>query len=96
MEWTQHGSKFVGTDGWEIRRDGEAFTAVCTAGEFRWLGRYRSAAVAQRAVSTQVLDDFLQSTVGLESCEPDGGFPDLTAAMDEIMGRLVRCRTTAQ
>lgn len=96
MEWTQQGSKQIGTDGWEIRRDGEAFAAVCTAGEFRWLGRYRSASLAQKAVSAQVLDDFLQSTVGLESCEPEGGFPDLTVQMDEIMGRLVRCRGVAQ
>lgn len=93
MEWTQHGSKLIGTDGWEIRRDGEGYVAVCTADGFRWLGRHRSAGLAQQAVSTQILDDFLQSTVGLESCEPDGGFPDVSAQMDEIAKRLAAART---
>jgi hypothetical protein len=72
MQWTQIGSREVGENGWEVRREGN-----------RWAAEQLEA------------HEFLASTETLPSAMPDGGFPDCTQALVEILAQLAEARRRA-
>jgi hypothetical protein len=95
MQWTQIGSREVGENGWEVRREGNRWAVVSTAGTFRWHGTHGRPGDARRAAEQLEAHEFLASTETLPSAMPDGGFPDCTQALVEILAQLAEARRRA-
>jgi hypothetical protein len=92
MPWNQTGSCYRGENGWEVRRVGGAYDVVCTAGSFRWCGRRQKLSEAKHLAEQTAAQEFLDSTSSLPSAEPEGGFPDPTEKLGELMQRLATLR----